>query len=269
MAPRSDSDAAAHDAASRSSMGRGFDVLSALAGLTAENAAGASVQQVAHALGRERSQISRTLAALHERGLAVRDDDGGYRLSWSWYADAQELVHRRLRTDGLAVLDALSATTGEACFLGVLAGDATVTIVESIPAGSRMIGSWIGRAYPAFCSDAGRAVLWDADDDEIRAVFADTDFASGGPRAARSVDEFLGRLAESRQRGFAIVDEEAEPELFSVSAPVWDFRGEVVAGLQIVGERAALSARVDELGARCIAAASALSHALGARAASI
>lgn len=245
-------------------MGRGFDVLSALADLMRDSPAGASVQEVAHALGRERSQISRTLSALADQRLVVRGDDHRYRLSWGWYAAAQDLTDRRLRSAGLGVLDELAAATGEASFLGVLRGDSTLTIVESIPAGSRMIGSWIGRAYPAFCSDAGQAVLWDASDDEVRTVFAQTSFTSPGPNAPASVDDFLDRLHGARERGYAIVDQEAEPELYSVSAPVWDFRGEAVAGIQIVGERRALQPRTAELAEACVAAAESLSAALGA-----
>ncbi|TGY36766.1 IclR family transcriptional regulator [Microbacterium laevaniformans] len=264
MSPRSVPEDQVTAVPSRSSMGRGFDVVAAMVALSPMHADGVSVQQVAQQLGRDRSQVSRTLAAVHDEGLAVRDSEGRYRLSWDWYATAQELVHRRLRSAGLAVLDDLAAASGEACFLSVLSGDATVTIVESMPPATRMIGSWVGRAYPAFCSDAGRAVLWDADEEEIRGVFADTDFSRGGPRAPRDVDEFLARMEVSRAQGFAIVDEEAEPQLFSVSAPVWDFQGEVVAGLQIVGEKDALAPRVDELGAACVSAATVLSAALGA-----
>lgn len=249
-------------------MGRGLEVISCLAGLMAETHQSASVLEIAKALGRERSQVSRTLAALAEEGLAVRDA-GGYRLSWEWYAIAQQLVDGRLRTVGLSIMDALAAAVGESCFLGVLAGDSTVTVVESIPAGSRMIGSWVGRAYPAFCSDAGQAVLWDASDDEIRAVFAQTTFRSPGPNAPRSVDDFLARLRASRARGFVIVDQEAEPDLYSVSAPVWDFRGEVVAAVQIVGERASLEPRTAALATQCVGAAAELSAALGAPASAV
>ncbi|VXB49969.1 IclR family transcriptional regulator [Microbacterium sp. 8M] len=257
----------AEDSLTRSSMGRGFDVLSALADLMVASPGGASVQEVAHALGRERSQISRTLSALADQRLVERGDDHRYRLAWGWYAAAQDLTDRRLRSAGVGVLDELAARTGEACFLGVLQGDSTLTIVESIPDGSRMIGSWIGRAYPAFCSDGGQAVLWDATDDEVRAVLAQTRFTSPGPNAPASVDDFLDRLHRARERGYAIVDQEAEPELYSVSAPVWDFRGEVAAAVQIVGERTALQPRTDALAQACVAAAEALSAALGAPAA--
>lgn len=245
-------------------MGRGFEVISALAEVTRTPPFRAGVSAVAARLGRDRSQVSRALASLEVLGFVVRAADRAYRLSWNWYAAAQELTDRRLRVDGLDLLEQLSETSDEACFLGVLEGDSTVTIVESIPPASRMIGSWIGRAYPAFCSDAGQAVLWDATDDEIRAVFTRTDFRSPGPNAPASVDDFLARLDAARERGFAIVDEEAEPGLYSVSAPVRDFRGEVVAGVQIVGMREALRPRTDELGALCVGAADALSRRIGA-----
>ncbi|MBM7503660.1 IclR family transcriptional regulator [Agromyces aurantiacus] len=247
-----------------SSMGRGFDVLSALAALTSVAPFSATVSAVAARLQRDRSQVSRTLASLEALGLVVRGDDRAYRLGWDWYAAAQELTDRRLRVDGIDVLERLSSAADEACFLGALAGDRTVTIVESVPPSSRMIGSWIGRAYPAYCSDAGQAVLWDADDDEVRAVLAGTRFASAGPNAPTSADDFLERLHAARARGFAIVDEEAEPGLYSVSAPVHDFRREVVAAVQVVGERVALAPRTAELGALCVEAADELSRRLGA-----
>jgi len=251
-------------AAERTSMGRGMDVVACVADLSAASEQGVSVQAIARALGRDRSQVSRTLAALAEERLVSRGSDGGYRLAWGWYASAEQLVERRLRSEGLTILDELSEAVGEASFLGVLEGDTTVTIVESVPPAARLIGSWIGRAYPAFCSDAGQAVLWDASDDEVRGVFSRTTFRSAGPRAAASVDEFLERLNAARARGYAIVAEEAEPGLYSVSAPVWDFRGEVVAGLQIVGERYRLEPRSEALGAAVVDAAQRLSTMLGA-----
>lgn len=245
-------------------MGRGFVVISALAQLTRLFPHCGGVRQVASDLGRDRSQVSRTLKALAEKGLVTRGDDLLYRLSWDWYAAAQELTMRRLHLDGLTVLDQLSSETHEACFLGTLYGDSTVTIVESVPPSSRLIGSWIGRAYPAFCSDAGQATLWDATDEEVRAVFATTEFHSVGPNSPGSVEDFLRRLSAARIRGYAVVDQEAEPNLYSVSAPVWDFRGEVVAAVQIVGERQFLEPRTAWLGERCGGAAAEISRVLAA-----
>ncbi|MFJ2503309.1 MULTISPECIES: IclR family transcriptional regulator [unclassified Microbacterium] len=246
-----------------SSMGRGLDVLTALSALI-EKGSGTTVGEIAHALDRERSQVSRTLATLARSGLVERRPDRSYALTWSWYAAAQELTAHRMHTHGLAVLDSLAAQLGEATFLSELQGDATLTTLESLPADSRMIGSWIGRSYPAYCSDAGRATLWDASDDEVRAVFGSTDFTAQGPNTPVSVDDVLARLGADRERGFTIVDQEAEPGLYSVAAPVWDFRGEVIAAVQVVGTRDAMHERVAECGAACARAAADLSRRLGA-----
>lgn len=246
-----------------SSMGRGFEVVTSLARRAAEGEE-SSVGALANDLGRERSQVSRTLSALTRLGLVERHRDRGLALGWSWYANAQELTDRRLHTHGIPVLDALAAELGEAVFLGVLHGDSTVTVLEGLPPESRMIGSWIGRSYPAYCSDAGRATLWDASDDEVRAVFSRTEFRPQGPRAPLSVEELLERLAADRRRGYTIVDEEAEPGLYSVAAPVWDFRSEVIGAIQVVGTRAELVRRTEECGEACARAAAELSRRLGA-----
>ncbi|MFK4759974.1 IclR family transcriptional regulator [Microbacterium sp. ZW T5_45] len=247
-----------------SSMGRGLDVLAALTNCLREGRK-ATVVEIARSLGRERSQVSRTLASYEASGLVVRGADRSFALAWGWYAAAQDIVATRVITQGLVVLEELSSLLGEATFFSALQGDATLTTLESLPSGSRMIGSWIGRAYPAYCSDAGRASLWDASAEEVRAVFSSTAFSRQGPNTPTSVDDFLSRLDEDRRRGFTIVDQEAEPGLYSVAAPVWDFRDEVIGAIQVVGTRDSMHPRTAECGAACADAAAELSRHLGGR----
>lgn len=238
-----------------SSVTKGLDALSALAHGTADGRPGptaASVAELARRLGRDRSQLSRTLKAMAEEEFVARDDvSGDVAPHWRLYAAARDLTGHRLRTDGLTALEGMVAETGESCYLGVLAGDTTVTIAERLPSGSRQLGSWIGRPYPAYCSDCGQALLSDADDDEVAAVFARTEFRRHGPNTPTDVPDFLRRLEVTRRRGYSIVDEEAEPGLYSVAVPVRDFTGEVVAAVQVVGPRRRLEPRTAE----CAAAA--------------
>ncbi|MEU5633207.1 IclR family transcriptional regulator [Streptomyces rishiriensis] len=238
-----------------SSVAKGLDALSALAHRPAEGGPGAtaaSVSELARRLGRDRSQLSRVLTAMAAEEFVARDDVcGGVAPHWRLYTAARDLTAHRLRTDGLTALEGMAAETGESCYLGVLVGDTTVTIAERVPQGSRQLGSWIGRPYPAYCSDCGQALLSDADDDEVADVFARTEFLRHGPNAPTGVDDFLRRLEETRRRGYSIVDEEAEPGLYSVAVPVRDFTDEVVAAVQVVGPRRRLQPRTRE----CAAAA--------------
>ncbi|MEW2047486.1 IclR family transcriptional regulator [Streptomyces sp. NPDC005476] len=234
-----------------SSVAKGLDVMSALARGTAggrRHGSAASVSELARQMGRDRSQLSRALTAMGAEDFVARDEvSGAVAPHWRLYTTARELTAHRLRTDGLTALEGMAAETGESCYLGVLVGDTTVTVAERVPPGSRQLGSWIGRPYPAYCSDCGQALLMDADDDEVAAVFSRTDFVRHGPGTPTGLDDFLRRLALTRRRGYSIVDEEAEPGLYSVAVPVRDFTDEVVAAVQVVGPRRRLEPRTREI----------------------
>ncbi|MFD9392242.1 IclR family transcriptional regulator [Streptomyces sp. NPDC060000] len=249
-----------------SSVTKGLDALLALARGPADGrppGSAASVSELARRLGRDRSQLSRMLTAMAAEEFVVRDDvSGGVAPHWRLYTAARDVTAHRLRTDGLTALEGMAAETGESCYLGVLAGDATVTIAERVPAGTRQLGSWIGRPYPAYCSDCGQALLSDADDDEVAAVFARTEFVRHGPNTPTGLEDFLRRLEKTRRRGYSIVDEEAEPGLYSVAVPVRDFTDEVVAAVQVVGPRRRLQPRTQECAAVALRWAGRLETAL-------
>lgn len=228
-----------------SSMGRGIMAVLAVGSRNARGLAGGTVAEIAADLGKDRSQISRSLRTAEQEGFLARGDHRLYTLDWSLLTDAQLLTEQRLQTDGLTALEGLSAETDEGCFLGVLSGDSTVTIGERVPESSNMVGSWLGRPYPAFCSDAGQALLWEASDAEIRTVFSGVDFVRHGPNTPHNVEDFISRLRRARERGYSIVDEEAEPGLYSLAVPIRDFKGDVVAALQVVGAKTRLEPRRD------------------------
>ncbi|MER6611310.1 IclR family transcriptional regulator C-terminal domain-containing protein [Streptomyces sp. NPDC000927] len=92
----------------------------------------------------------------------------------------------------------------------------SAAFLEEVPSGL----SWVGRSYPLYCDDAGKALLWDSGREELEMVFAGTGFVAFGPAAPADVAEFEARLITARQRGYAVVDGESEPGVFAVAAPV-------------------------------------------------
>jgi len=61
----------------------------------------------------------------------------------------------------------------------------------------------------------------------------------------------------------AAVDEEFEPGLVGVSAPVRDFRGAVIAAINVSAPKGRLGGHLDEAGRRTLAVARELSAKLG------
>ncbi len=80
---------------------------------------------------------------------------------------------------------------------------------------------------------------------------------------AAVLDRLLAEAAAIRSRGFAAVDEEFEVGLVGVSAPVRDFRGLIVAAVNVSAPKARLGPHLDEAGRRTLAIARELSAALG------
>ncbi len=263
MSKSPDDEAACHPSirlwpmSTTSSMGRGMMAILALGERHGAGLSGRTVAGIAAGLGKDRSQVSRSLSTGEQEGFLHRSRQRTYTLDWSILTDAQQLTARRLHTDGTQALDRLALDTDEACFLGVLQGASTVTIGESVPASSNLVGSWLGRPYPAYCSDAGQAALWESSETEVRTVFAGVDFVRHGPNTPSDVGDFLGRLAAARVRGYSVVAEEAEPGLYSLAVPVRDFTGGVAAALQIVGIRDRLEPRRDAC-RRCVGGAGTL-----------
>jgi DNA-binding IclR family transcriptional regulator len=86
------------------------------------------------------------------------------------------------------------------------------------------------------------------------------------PRTITSRADLDAHLAEVRRRGYAITDEELEPGLVAVAAPVRRDGGAVVAALSVSAPATRLTpARIAGVAAECAAQAAALSAALGHR----
>jgi IclR family pca regulon transcriptional regulator len=244
-----------------SNLARGLDVLFAVADW--EASPGPTVTRLAVRLGRDRGQISRALHALEQAGLVERASSGAYGLSWELYADASRATDQRLRSTAAGELERLVRASGESAYVTVLRGSQSITLVEHPAPRAVQIASWVGRPFPVYCSDAGRALLFDASTEEIEAVLADTELVRLTPGTPTSVDDFHGRLIASRPFGYTVMDEEAEPGVMAVAAPIRDFRGEVVAAVNVTGARVGLASRIHAVAQDVLRSAATLSRSVG------
>ena len=80
--------------------------------------------------------------------------------------------------------------------------------------------------------------------------------------APHTVARVKTRIAAARERGYAVADEDFEPGLVAVAAPVRDFRGRIAAALNVSAPKFRLDSRLEEAGAGVAHAASALSAKL-------
>jgi IclR family transcriptional regulator, KDG regulon repressor len=228
-------------------------------------AGGLGVKRLSELTGNDISRVSRTLEVLSESELVDRDPESrAYRLGWRIFALAARAGQPQLRDAARRFVRLLTEEFEERAYLSVLAGSEVLTIMSESPTHTLQAIGWVGRSHPyLYCSAAGRALLLRHGDDDLSALLANQEFRPPGPNGPTTFEEFTARLARERKDGWVYVDEEFEPGLVSVAAPVFDFEGRVVAALNVSAPKFRAGKILAAAGPRLVEVATDLSKALG------
>lgn len=250
------------------SLKRAIAILTTLGSPDATGSDGLGVAQIARLIGQDKSQVSRTLKALADSGFVIRDPESlRFRLGWRLFTLAASAADQQLLTLAPQVLRRLVAHVQEAAHLSVLEGREVLTLMSVKPSRAIQAAPWVGRAAPIHCTSAGRALLFDHSDAEVRALLEDAELPAGGPNVPGDVEEVLRRLTRARQLGYVVISEEFEEGHVAIAAPVRDFRRHVIAALNISAPKFRLGKALPATGREVKAAADLLSRALSESAA--
>lgn len=138
----------------------------------------------------------------------------------------------RLVKPPAALADAADET-GETVFLTELVGDAPVcvSIVEAEHALRLFVR--IGQEMPLHAAASSRAILAHLDEEVVRTLLeqADlTEYTSGTPH---HVDDVMHVLKEVREKGYAVCENELDPDAWAVSVPIRDGDDHVLSSVTI------------------------------------
>jgi DNA-binding IclR family transcriptional regulator len=243
---------------------RELAILSVLGGEESVDDGGLGVVRIADLIGREKSQVSRTLKILAESGFVDRDATTlQYRLGWRFFALAARAGEQRLLSVAPALLERLVENVGETAHLSVLQGVEVLTVLSESPPHAVKADGWAGRAVPIYCTSSGRALLFDHDHEALSSLLSGVEFRELRPGTVRDIEELEESIALGRERGYALVDEEFEFGLVGAAAPVRDFKGVLVAALNVSAPKFRLGRRLEGAGREVKKAADELSALLG------
>jgi IclR family KDG regulon transcriptional repressor len=213
-----------------------FAILYVLGGDEAIANNGLGVVRTAEAIGYERSQVSRTLKTLANSGFVERDPDTlKYTLGWQFFALAARAGNQRLINTAPPVLRRLVQILDETAHISVLQGSEVLGVLQESPSHGIQAASWAGMLVPAYCTSSGRSLLLDHSRARLGELFSGVEFYKLGPNTVRDVDQLYERILAARERGYACVQGEVEPNFVAVGAPIRDFRDRIVAALNVEG----------------------------------
>ena len=243
---------------------RELAILTVLGGEEAVEDGGLGVVRIADLIGREKSQVSRTLKILAESGFVDRDTATlRYRLGWKFFALAARAGEQRLLSVAPALLERLVENVGETAHLSVLQGEEVLTVLSESPSHAVKADGWTGHTVPIYCTSSGRALLFDHDHEALSSLLSGVEFRELRPGTVRNIEELEGSIVHAREQGYALVVEEFEFGLVGAAAPVRDFKGRLVAALNISAPKFRLGGRLEGAGREVKKAADELSALLG------
>ena len=218
--------------------------------------------ELAAATGLAKSTTSRLLVALERGGLVRRDDDGRFRpgdvfVRYAWRGGAEAGLIEVARP----FLDRLGEQTGETVNLGV-ARDGLVEQISQVDSRYLIGGTnWVGRPVPLHCAALGKVLLAYG-----AAQLPPGRLESRTSRTMTSRAALEDNLRQVRRCGYAVTDEELEPGLVAVAAPVFRDGAEVVGALSVTAPASRLTPPgIPAVAAQCVTQALGLSAALGHR----
>jgi DNA-binding IclR family transcriptional regulator len=224
--------------------------------------------EISARLSLHKSTVHRLLAVLEQSEYVDRSHaNGRYSLGLK-LIELGTRASSRLDLCELAgpILDRLMEQTGETAHMGILNHGAVISVADSESYKTLRTPSTVGRRTPVHCSSQGKVLLaeWNAVD--VKAFVRRNGLKSFTRHTIRNVSGLLRELAQVREQGHAIDDEEFEEGLKCIGAPIRDHTGNVVAALSIAGPAVRLRPeRMPGLIESVMDAAGRLSTALGYR----
>lgn len=141
------------------------------------------------------------------------------------YVDLIELADKEMRC--------ISEQTNEALHLGALDENAII-YVHKIDSGYNLrMQSRIGRRNPLYSTAIGKVLLAEREEQFVRHTLEDVEFIKHTDRTLENVDQLLEELALVHEQHYAEDNEEQEPGLRCIAAPIYDRFGRVIAGVSI------------------------------------
>ena len=127
----------------------------------------------------------------------------------------------------------ISQQTNEALHLGALDENAIIYIHKIDSGYNLRMQSRIGRRNPLYSTAIGKVLLAYRSEEFTRNALKDVNFVKHTDKTLDNIDQLLSELKAVKAQAFAEDNEEQEPGLLCLAAPIFDRFGNVVAGLSI------------------------------------
>ena len=225
------------------------------------------ISELSASLGLNKSTVSRTMTTLASEGFVFKDPETKkYRLglsilSLSGIVSSQMDIYR----ESQPVLNRLVENIGETAHISVL-DHLDVIYLQKVECNHPVrFLTHIGKRNPPYCTSSGKVLLAHSKEEFVTQVI-ERGLQKFTKNTITNPQKLKIHLKEVRENGYASSIEEILEGVTSIAAPIYDYRGKVIAALSVVGPNQRIQQhKIQGLAKKVVAAATEVSTRMGYR----
>ena len=211
------------------SIQRAFDILEVLA----TERDGMGVTQLGEKLDLHKSTVHRLLNTMMSLGyIDKKPITGVYCLGMKFVELASlYLGSVELKAEANYYIREYIDRIGLPIQMAILSDGEALYIEKVEQSNSIRIYAEIGRRVPIHCSSVGKALVFDYSDEEIAEMYNDKPMEKFTEHTMTNIDDLIADINVARERGWSYNRGEFEADVKSVAAPIYDYRGVIIAAI--------------------------------------
>jgi IclR family KDG regulon transcriptional repressor len=191
-----------------------------------------SLEELHRSVRLAKPTLYRFLLTLQALGYVRRDEQDRWVMTLKLFNTGSRAIdHLDLHTAARPVAQELADHLGETVHMGVLEADAAVYVLKIESRHTIRMFSRVGRRIPLYCTAIGKVLLAHARPEERSAMLKAIRQIARTARTLTTRAALEAELDKVRRLGYAEDNEEHEPGIRCVGAPVFGHTGGVVAAL--------------------------------------
>ena len=208
----------------------------------AENPTGAGITEISKSLGLSKGTVHRLVSTLKERDFAYQSSNTElYRLSYkilylynciSNNIDMFKVSRPIIRK----FADKVDATVHLATLDEKRSNIVYIDRIEPMNSQKPFVmSSRVGKKAPCYCTAAGKILLSQYSDDEIRDILNGEEYKTYTDKTIKNIDEFLEEIHKVRKQGYALDENEYDHGIICISIPIYNSNDKIDFAMSVTG----------------------------------
>ncbi len=196
---------------------------------------GLKMTEIGRRLDLNKSTTYRLLAEMKKRGYVYQEGNRGvYKIGVKFIELVSSYLNNvELKTEAHPLLRRLNSVVDQTVYLAILQSEEVVYIDRIEKYNSFRKYAIIGQRKPLHCTSLGKAMLLSMPDEEIVDLMQRRGMERHTENTMTSPEELLEDIQISRERGWTLDNQEIDPGVRCVGAPVLDYTDRVIAAISV------------------------------------